>query len=131
LRRGRYADEDDVVVVQAASQTVVEPDRELDRLHALEVRRVEWRSRPGRHLRRHARDARDGVDRLAEQVAVVELRAAAERPHGVAKLRLHERVDDDRRTTLHPIDGEVEVPLRLDTRVADLDELLVRELRLE
>src|SRR5207302_10583186 len=95
LRRARDADEDDVGLVQAASPTVVESARELDRLHALEVRGVERGPRPGRHLRRHARDARDGVDRLAEQVAVMKLRAAAERPHRVAKLRLYERVDDD------------------------------------
>ena len=76
-------------------------------------------------------DARDRVDRLAEQVAVVELRAPAERAHRVAQLRLHERVDDDRRPALHPVDREVEVVLRLDARMADLDELLVGELRLE
>ena len=57
---------------------------------------------PGRHLRRHAGDARDRVDRLAEQVAVVELARAAERAHRVAELRLDERVDDDRRPALHP-----------------------------
>ena len=76
-------------------------------------------------------DARDRFDRLAEQVAVVEPRAAAERAHRVAQLRLHERVDDDRRPALHPVDGDVQVVLRLDARVADLDELLLRELRLE
>ena len=76
-------------------------------------------------------DARDRLDRLAEQVAVVEPRAAAERAHRLAELRLDERVDDDRGPALHPVDRELEVLLRLDARMADLDELLVRELRLE
>jgi len=69
----------------------------------------------------------DRLDRMSEQVAVVELRAPAESAHRVPQLRLHDRVDDDRGPPLHPVDREVEVLLRLDARVADLDELLVRE----
>ncbi len=42
-----------------------------------------------------------------------------------------ERVDDDGGAALHPVDGELEVVLGLDARVADLDELLLGELRLE
>ena len=68
---------------------------------------------------------------MAEQVAVVELRAAAERAHRLAQLGLDERVDDDRRAPLHPVDRELQVGDRLDARVPDLEELLVRELRLE
>jgi hypothetical protein len=61
----------------------------------------------------------------------VEPRPAAERAHGLAKLRLDERVDHDGRPAAHPVHGELEVVLRLDPRVADLDEVLLRELRLE
>ncbi len=131
LRGAGDADEDDVRVVEAVRDAVVVADGELDRLHPLEVRGVERRPRARRHRRRLARDARDGVDRLAEQVAVVETRPAAERAHRLAELRLDERVDDDGRAAAHPVHRELEVVLRLDARVADLDELLLRELRLE
>src|SRR5581483_6636414 len=77
LRRARHADEHDVRLVQAAVDAVVVLDGELDRLDALEVRLVERRPRPGLHARRHARDARDGIDRVPEEVAVVQTRAAA------------------------------------------------------
>ena len=76
-------------------------------------------------------DACDGLDRLAEQIAVVQSCAPAERAHRGAQLGLHDRVDDHRRAALHPVDGEVQVLLRLDARVPDLDELLIGELRLE
>ena len=68
---------------------------------------------------------------MSEQVAVVQLRAAAERPHRVAQLGLDERVDDDRRPSLHPVDGQPQVGDVLDARVPDLEELLVGKLRLE
>ncbi len=61
----------------------------------------------------------------------MEARAAAERAHRLAELGLDERVDDNRGAAAHPVDGELEVFLGLDARVADLDELLLRELRLE
>ena len=61
----------------------------------------------------------------------MEARPAAERAHRLAELRLDERVDDDRRPAAHPVDRELEVVLGLDARVADLDEVLLRELRLE
>ncbi len=116
-----------------AADAVVEADGELDRLHALEVGRVERRARARRvHLRRHPRDAGNGFDRLAEQVAVVELRAPAERPHRVAELRFHKRVHDDGRPAAHPVHRELEVVLGLDPQVPlILDELLLGELRLE
>ena len=57
--------------------------------------------------------------------------AAAERAHRLAQLRLDERVHDDRGAAAHAVHRELEVFLRLDPRMADLDELLVRELRLE
>ena len=76
-------------------------------------------------------DARDRLDRMAEEVAVVQPRAPAERAHRLAQLRLHERVDDHRRPPAHAVDRELEIVLRLDARMPDLDELLVRELRLE
>ena len=117
--------------MEAVRDAVVVADGELDRLHPLEVGGVERRPRARSHGRRLARDAGDGVDRLAEQVAVVETCPAAERAHGLAELRLDERVDHDRRTAAHPVHRELEVVLRLDARVADLDEVLLRELRLE
>ena len=61
----------------------------------------------------------------------MELRAAAERAHRLAQLGLDERVDDDRRPALHPVDRELQVGDRLDARMPDLEELLLRELRLE
>ena len=79
----------------------------------------------------NARGFRDGLDRVPEDVAVVELRAPAQRAHRLAQLRLHDRVDHDRRPPPHPADRELEVVLRLDARVADLDEVLLRELGLE
>ena len=86
---------------------------------------------PGFIFARLARHLRDRVDRVAEQVAVVELRAAAEGAHRLAQLGLDERVDDDGRAPLHPVDRELQVGDRLDARMADLGELLVGELRLE
>ena len=131
LRGAGDADENDVRLVEAAADAVVELDRELDRLHPLEVRRVERRPRAGRHLRRHPGDLRDRLDRVAEQVGVVEPRAAAERAHRLAQLAVDERVDHHRRPPLRPADGELEVVDRLDLRVADLLERLLRKLRLE
>ena len=66
-----------------------------------------------------------------EEIAVVQARAPAQRAHRLAQLRLHERVDDHRRPPAHAVDRELEVVLRLDARMPDLDEVLVRELRLE
>src|SRR5207237_6239128 len=54
--------------------------------------------------------------------------AAAEAAHGVAHLRLDERVDDDRRAAPRAVHGVLEVLDRLDARMADLLELLVGEL---
>ena len=54
------------------------------------------------HPRRDARDARDRVDRVAEQVAVVDARAAAELAHRVAQAGLDERVDHHRRAARAP-----------------------------
>ena len=68
---------------------------------------------------------------MTEQVAVVQLRPAAERAHRLAQLRLDQRVDDDRLAPLHPLDGELKIGDRLDARMPDLAELLVRELGLE
>ena len=64
--------------------TVVELDRELDCGDAPEVRGVERRARAGLHLRPHSRDARDRVDRLTQDVAVVQPVAAAEGAGGFA-----------------------------------------------
>ena len=49
LRGAGDADEDDVRVVEAVRDAVVEADGELDRLHPLEVRGVERRPRARRH----------------------------------------------------------------------------------
>ena len=46
-------------------------------------------------------------------------------------LLLDERVDHDRRTAAHAVDGDVQVLDRLDPWMPDLEELLVGELRLE
>src|SRR5204862_3330245 len=99
--------------------------------HALEVRRIERRPRSRSHLRRLAGDSRDRIDRMAEQVAVVESRPTAEDAHLLAELWLDERVDHDRGPSLRALDGEPEVVDGLDARVPNLPELLVGKLRLE
>ena len=58
-------------------------------------------------------------------------RAAAEASHRVAHRRLDECVDDDRRAAAGAADRELEILDRLDARVSDLLELLLRELCLE
>ena len=131
LRGARDADEHDVRVLEAAADAVVVLDGELDRRDPLEVRGRERLPRARGHPRRLPRDACDGVDRMAEQVAVVDARAAAERPHRLAQLGLHERVDDDGRPPSGAVHREREVVDGLDARVADLLELLLGELRLE
>ncbi len=131
LRRARDPDEDDVRLAQAAAHAVVELDRELDRLHPLEVGGVERRPGAGRHLGGHSGDLRDRLDRMAEQVGVVKAGAAAEGAHRLAQLAVDERVDHHRRASLRPRDGELEVVDRLDLGVANLLERLLRELRLE
>ena len=68
---------------------------------------------------------------MAEQVAVVQLVAAAEGAGGIAELRVDERVDDHRRPAFGAVQREVQVVDGLDARVADLLELLLGELRLE
>ena len=68
---------------------------------------------------------------MAEQVAVVEPRAAAEDAHLLAELRPDERVDHNCGTPLRPLDSESQVVDGLDPRVADLLELLVRKLGFE
>ena len=68
---------------------------------------------------------------MTEQVAVVQLRVPAEHPHRAPHLRLHERVDDDRRTPFHAVDRKLQVGDALHPRVPDLEELLFRELRLQ
>jgi hypothetical protein len=83
--------------VQPGPDAVVELDGELDRGHPAEVVRVERWSRAGRHARRLAGDPGDRVDRMPEQVAVVDARALAEVAHRLAHLLVDERVDDDGR----------------------------------
>ncbi len=68
---------------------------------------------------------------MPEQVAVVHACAAAELAHRVAQLRLDERVDHDRGPPARLLHGDVEVLDVLDARMPDLDERLIRELRLE
>ncbi len=131
LRGSGDADEHDVRLGQAADHAVVVLDGELDRLHAPEVRLVELVATARLHRRGHARDLRDGLDRLAEQVAVMQARTPAERPHLLAQLGLDERVDDDRGPALRALDRELEVVDALDHRMADLLECLIGELRLQ
>src|SRR4029077_10736357 len=88
-------------------------------------------SRAWGHGRRATQDASDCVDRMAEQGAVGESCAAAESAHRLAELRLDEGVYDHGGPAAHPVDGELEVVLGLDPRMADLDEVLLGELRLE
>ncbi len=78
-----------------------------------------------------AGDPRDGVDRVTEDVAVVDARALAESAHLLTELLVDERVEDHRRPALGPVDGEAQVVHRLDPRVDDVLELLVGELGLE
>ena len=61
----------------------------------------------------------------------MELRATAEVPQSVAKLRLDDGVDNDRRTALRAVDHQAQVVHGLDPRVADLLERLLGELGLE
>ncbi len=82
-------------------------------------------------LRGVAGNPGDGVDRMAEQVAVVQARAAAERPHLLPELGLDERVDDDRRPSPRAVDRRLEVVDRLDPWMPDLLEELVGKLGLE
>ena len=61
----------------------------------------------------------------------MDARATAQLPHRVAQPGLDERVDHHRRTASRLLDGDVEVLDVLDARMPDLDERLIRELRLE
>jgi hypothetical protein len=85
----------------------------------------------GLHLRGCSGDLGHGLDRLAEQVAVVEPRAAAERAHLGPQIRFDERVDDDRGPAARSADGRLEVLDALDHRMPDLLERLLGKLRLE
>jgi glycyl-tRNA synthetase len=85
----------------------------------------------GRHPGGPARHAGDGVDRMSEQVAVVDARPAAETPHRVTHLQVDERVHEDGRAAAGARHGQLEVGDALDARVPDLLELLVGELCLE
>src|SRR5207244_11969983 len=66
-----------------------------------------------RHLRRHPRYPGDRVDRMAEDVAVVQAGRAAEHPHRLAELRLDDRVHDHGGAALRAVDGESQVVERL------------------
>ena len=57
--------------------------------------------------------------------------ALAEIAHGAAQLGLDDGVDDDRRPALGAVHGQRQILDRLHPRMADLLELLVRELGLE
>src|SRR2546430_2617602 len=77
------------------------------------------------------RSWRISTRRPASVLRPADLRAAAERLHRGPQLGLDERVDDDGRPAAGTVDGQLQVVHRLDARVADLLERLVRELRLE
>jgi hypothetical protein len=68
---------------------------------------------------------------MAEQVAVVELRAAAKLSHARTQLGIYEGVDDNGRPPPRPRDGEREVVDGLDPRMTDDLERRIGELRLE
>src|SRR5215211_6280565 len=125
LRRAGDADEDDVGVVQPGADAVVVLDGELDRRHPPEVLRVERRPRARRHARRLPRHAGDCVDRMPEQVAVVEAGTLAEVAHRFAHLLVDERVDDHRRPALRARDREPQVVDGVDPRMDDLLEALL------
>ena len=61
----------------------------------------------------------------------MDARTPAETAHRIAHLRLDERVDDDRRPAAGASDRELEILDGFDAGVADLLELLIRELGLE
>ena len=68
---------------------------------------------------------------MAEEVAVVDARAAAELAHRLAQARLDERVDHHGRPAAGGRDGQLEIVDGFDARMPDLGEHLLRELRLE
>ena len=131
LRRAGHADEHHVRLVEPPPHAVVVLHRELDRLDPLEVGRVERRTGSRLHARGHPRDARDGVDRVAEQVAVVDACATTELSHRVPELGRDERVHHHRRPSSSLLHGDMEVVDVLDAGVPDLLERLIRELGLE
>jgi hypothetical protein len=104
---------------------------ELDRLDPPEVGGVQRCAGTGRHPRRLAGDACDRVDRMAEQVAVVDARTPAEPAHRIPQLRIHERVHDDRGVAPRARDGALEIVDGLGPGMAHFLELLVGELRLQ
>ena len=61
----------------------------------------------------------------------METSTPAERAHLLPQFGLDERVNDNRRPPLCPLDGKSQVVDRLDPRVADLLELLVGKLSFE
>ena len=77
------------------------------------------------------RHARDGVDRVPQEIAVVHARPATQPSHRVTELRIDERVDDDRSVSARARDGTVEIDDRLHPRVPHLLELLLGKLGLE
>jgi hypothetical protein len=68
---------------------------------------------------------------MAQEVAVVNTRPAAELAHRIAELRSHQRVHHDGGTAACLLDGDVQVLDVLHTGVPDLLERLIGELRLE
>ena len=110
---------------------VVEADGELDRAHALEVGRVEDWARARLHPRGQAGDPRDGVDRVAEEVAVVQAVALAERPHLLPVARVDERVEHHGSAPAGPRRSELDVVGAQDPRMADDVEREVGELILD
>ena len=130
LGRARDADEYHVRLVEPADAVVV-LDGELDRLDPPEVGVVERGAGARLHPRRDPGDPRDRVDRMAEQVAVVESRPAAELAHRVPQPWLYERVDHHRWPATGLCAGDLEVLYGLAARVPDHLERLARELRFE
>ena len=77
-------------------------------------------------------DAGDGVDRMAQQIAEMDTRPAAQPAHRVAHLLVDKRVDDDCSVaSARACDGTLEVGDRLAARMPHLFELLFRKLRFE
>src|SRR5207248_1556483 len=118
LRSPRNTDEDDVRLVETCTHSVVVLDGELHRFDPAKVRRVQRRTRTRSHACGLAGNARHGIDRMSEEIAVMDARTSTEAAHRIAHLRLDERVNDDGRPATGASDRKLEILDGFDSGVA-------------